>query len=198
MKKSFMVVALTVIVVWAQMPTVGNASTVIMNTCPLETSFNCVVGIDGLNILGIDYDMTVVTGEFNTLFTDPGSQLLSWGDPVFAAAATVAITQAMNDLNPLPTSLDTKWGDSLPFDYYETLLHLPVSYSMAGLFETFDGSCASIGETGTGISLCQFFPRDDTMVFASITTSVIPIPPAIWLFCSGLIGFIGIAKRKKT
>jgi len=32
----------------------------------------------------------------------------------------------------------------------------------------------------------------------TITTSAIPVPPAIWLFGSGLLGLIGIARRKKA
>lgn len=31
-----------------------------------------------------------------------------------------------------------------------------------------------------------------------VRTSVVPIPPAIWLFGSGLIGLIGVARRKKV
>lgn len=29
-------------------------------------------------------------------------------------------------------------------------------------------------------------------------TSVVPVPAAVWLFGSGLIGLIGIARRKKS
>lgn len=32
----------------------------------------------------------------------------------------------------------------------------------------------------------------------SPATSAVPIPAAVWLFCSGLIGLIGIARRKKA
>ena len=36
-----------------------------------------------------------------------------------------------------------------------------------------------------------------TAIF-DIQTSVVPVPPAVWLFGSGLIGLIGVARRKKT
>ena len=29
-----------------------------------------------------------------------------------------------------------------------------------------------------------------------LNTSVVPVPAAVWLFASGLIGLIGVAKRK--
>lgn len=31
-----------------------------------------------------------------------------------------------------------------------------------------------------------------------VTQAVVPIPAAVWLFCSGLLGLIGIARRKNT
>lgn len=34
--------------------------------------------------------------------------------------------------------------------------------------------------------------------YLTIQTSVIPLPPALWLFGSGLLGLVGIAKRKKA
>ena len=33
---------------------------------------------------------------------------------------------------------------------------------------------------------------------ASWTMTIVPIPTAVWLFGSGLIGLIGIARRKKS
>jgi len=31
-----------------------------------------------------------------------------------------------------------------------------------------------------------------------ITTSVVPVPAAAWLFGSGLLGLVGVARRKKS
>lgn len=36
-----------------------------------------------------------------------------------------------------------------------------------------------------------------TVWFDNVTVSAIPVPAAAWLFCSGLLGLIGIARRKK-
>ena len=35
------------------------------------------------------------------------------------------------------------------------------------------------------------------MFYDNVNFSVVPVPAAVWLFCSGLIGLIGIARRKK-
>ena len=37
-----------------------------------------------------------------------------------------------------------------------------------------------------------------TMVGATVTVGAVPVPPAVWLFGSGLIGLVGIARRRKT
>ena len=36
----------------------------------------------------------------------------------------------------------------------------------------------------------------DDFTFATSPVSAVPIPAAVWLFCSGLIGLAGLAKRK--
>ena len=38
-------------------------------------------------------------------------------------------------------------------------------------------------------------PIDYTMTFE---TTVVPVPAAVWLFGSGLLGLIGVARRKKA
>ena len=62
----------------------------------------------------------------------------------------------------------------------------------------------------TANNACVFsnpFPQDPVAGFANILsfdgispllTTVIPAPPAVWLFGSGLLGLIGLARRKKA
>jgi hypothetical protein len=38
---------------------------------------------------------------------------------------------------------------------------------------------------------------DDMMVRAKFTSTVVPVPAAAWLFGSGLLGLIGMARRRK-
>lgn len=41
--------------------------------------------------------------------------------------------------------------------------------------------------------------RDNpTLINSSVTVSAVPVPAAIWLFGSGLLGLIGVAKRNKA
>ena len=39
--------------------------------------------------------------------------------------------------------------------------------------------------------------EDFHAIQVGVERTVVPIPPAIWLFGSGLIGLVGIARRKK-
>ena len=41
-------------------------------------------------------------------------------------------------------------------------------------------------------------PTIPTYISATVNVSAVPVPPAVWLFGSGLIGMIGIARRRKT
>jgi hypothetical protein len=62
-----------------------------------------------------------------------------------------------------------------------------------------DTSVLSINEAdqrGILYSQYQDWDGDDTW-YVSQSYEVVPIPPAVWLFGSGLIGLIGIARRKK-
>ena len=40
--------------------------------------------------------------------------------------------------------------------------------------------------------------HDDFYIEAFIEPEVVPVPPAIWLFGSGLLGLVGMARRKKA
>lgn len=38
----------------------------------------------------------------------------------------------------------------------------------------------------------------DTIIYSSFEVSSVPVPAAIWLFGSGLLGLVGVARRKKA
>ena len=73
-------------------------------------------------------------------------------------------------------------------------------------FWTFGDSSTDSGATTThtynlpGIYSGDLMVTDDrgNVDFATfdITVSAVPVPPAVWLFGSGLVGLIGVARRK--
>lgn len=74
----------------------------------------------------------------------------------------------------------------------------PDSFLLATL--TFNGASAGTSQLGFGaVVLSDALGNviaNPTLVPASIT--VVPLPAAIWLFGSGVLGLIGIARRKKV
>ena len=70
-----------------------------------------------------------------------------------------------------------------------------ISLGSSGGIDTFIGFYG-VGPIGAvNISGSQWSPLVDNVSFGNV---VIPIPAAVWLFSSGLIGLIGIARRKKA
>jgi len=58
---------------------------------------------------------------------------------------------------------------------------------------------ASINDTTYTSGKFGFYTQSqDGVTFSNLMITAVPIPPAIWLFGSGLIGLIGIAKRRKS
>jgi len=79
------------------------------------------------------------------------------------------------------TNLPVEWGR-----YYIDFLITP---ELVGDNLSFGFVATATGNNGSGI----FY---DNIVFAEV--SPIPVPAAVWLFGSGLIGLIGVARRKKA
>ena len=91
-------------------------------------------------------------------------------------------------------------------------LRLPVSpyllydISGTGIGQEFKISlCGTLDGCGFNTNQIRGFDsndifRLDQIVAADkfITVSAVPIPAAVWLFGSGLLGLIGVARRKKT
>ena len=54
-----------------------------------------------------------------------------------------------------------------------------------------------IGRNDNGQSVAQLVEYDNTTTIVFANAAVIPVPAAVWLFGSGLLGLIGFARRKR-
>jgi hypothetical protein len=133
------------------------------------------------NYLGINdagnFDLFIAGDEFSMSFASPvnaiGLYIIS-GDPLLSGDVSL-LTSAGNALNS--GVVDITLGDG-GLAYYIGLISDTAFTSAdiafdAGAIETF------------------LYSVDD------ITTSVVPIPGAVWLFGSGLLGLISLSKRRK-
>jgi len=102
----------------------------------------------------------------------------------FAATANTSVIDTGN-----PAELD-KFSNVALRNFYWSGTGYATNLSRAWVFDFFgDGGQGPVIKNAGGYVL----PVADGDVFAS---SVVPIPPAAWLFGTGLIGIIGMAKRK--
>jgi hypothetical protein len=55
-----------------------------------------------------------------------------------------------------------------------------------------------LGNSGTWqlVDFSEVTLADSDYVGASITVNAVPVPPAVWLFGSGLLGLVGVARRR--
>ena len=99
-----------------------------------------------------------------------------------AAQVMPQLTKALNDNNPVPTGASSAGSNrfSIPGIEYFGFWAAFESENLGALWEP---------------SLTVLMP-EEMNTFAKFT--VVPVPAAVWLFGSGLLGLIGIARRKKT
>ena len=145
--------------------------------------------INGVNVLERgDY---LMTGVGATVDVDGWSDVWDWNDVFFGPSVqqNLAIT---GDLTIIDSNTHT-WTGSTGFDLtgsaWDGINHIGLSLQNNLYAATSaEGEVAWIEKklTGGGIDL------------SIDTTPVVPVPAAVWLFGSGLIGLIGVARRKKA
>ena len=156
---------------------------------------NDVLTIHELNKIPVDPAWGFVFSEIElgqvvTLNDNPvnPSMYLQWGIPSITVQAGTyddVLALVWLDDNPIfgPNAANTLLGlDSL----ITTAAVTDIDFFARGV-----GQVAFAGiDASTGLS--------DNEGFELVSTTVIPVPAAVWLFSSGLVGLIGVAKCKKA
>lgn len=131
--------------------------------------------------------------------------------PVDPADLLVLPPSRVLDLSGDPYDIASSDGADFLFDV-RIDLDLPESFLLVSLFSAGNTQPIRRGiefEIRCDSTLCRtslpFLTRSTveatalsfTSGFTPVASSVVPVPPAVWLFSSGLLGLIGIARRKK-
>jgi len=181
----------------------------VVSTLVLSTSVHAAVvnPILGLDIGGTLYNVTFhdsVDDSFNALWDADddgvfggGSSLFNtaptfWGDEAGAQAATSAIITALGD-----SDAPTASSDSF-FIPYQTLSAGGQITAGTDTIEVFFDVFDSLMDDLSATTAVDDFVSSNYNVRPYASFTVVPVPAAVWLFGSGLIGLIGIARRKKA
>jgi len=157
-----------------------------------EINGDVVFGNDngGPNVFGLNSGDTITaTGIFDDSgLSGAGNGTLSFasgsGNTMSISVGTETFTAA-ND-----TRFGTGGGPTIALSSFTTL-------------DDFD-FLALVGTNGASADFSSFFTSFDNLgTFfgdwqTTISTQVVPVPAAVWLFSSGLIGLVGIARRKRV
>ena len=167
-----------------------NAVTLVMH--PAATTQ--LAGISEIDINGTLWDATF----YNSWSVTPNKE--AYGG--FALEASQALASVFSTYQPLSSfklKPQTIWG-------IETVgsgsLFTPSTAFFVNSFPDYwlkSGSTYNVGGTGTIGSLSgQGLDQEASIAFVqwSLSPTVVPVPAAVWLFGSGLIGLIGMARRK--
>ena len=141
----------------------------------------------------------MVTNSSGVEIYNVGSTLPNWELGFFTPSAS---TPGMPDTIPGVRF----WGDS--GSTTETISFASDYYPMWGDFYATDASASAAawntGFTNPDTDPSQFLlPNDGSVDFHILVPgsggiAIIPVSPAVWLFGSGLIGLVGVARRKKS
>ena len=175
--------------------------------------------IFGLDIGGTLYDVIFhdqPDDSFNELWDADDDGVFSGGGSLFSTAPTFwgneqgaidaasAIMQVLGDVDATTAETGTgrdgfmiPWGVSIDNSDCATVTNISgpqyvcaAADATALLVDTIISG--PTGRLDYDIFLVGFFP------YASFQSSPVPLPTALWLFGSGLLGFIGVAKKQKA
>jgi hypothetical protein len=159
----------------------------ISGNMPTYQDFNFSHTLDWVDVVGSSWNYGAVSGDFAILNNDSG---------------TGVITEASNADFTFDGLWAKKWSTSPESGGTDTLsgtlsgfnngsLVWQVSTGLNGSYEYYGAQAGLIDELHLGFG--NVFLVDNLSLNG---VSTVPVPAAVWLFGSGLIGLIGLARRK--
>ena len=145
------------------------------------------VPVDVLNPASGDFDFTYLGaygfGYNSTFYSSPGTYNFdSTPDSVFPDVVDLSMTVGTNQVG-MRTFIE--WNANI--------------YDVLAVWDVTDNTYMATDMDGDGVRGYQMVsgPFAGLNVVLDIQISSVPVPAAVWLFGSGLLGLIGVARRKK-
>lgn len=155
--------------------TFASASSIVYKSATMQTGTNDIANFQG-------YQVTDPTPAGTGCDTNPSCVITNPSDPGFGAAGTWNIN--MGGTGTLDNA-STGFGSSLYF------------YYITGGGTTLSNASKTIFANATGDGKWSL-ASNGTATYAIPGVSAVPVPAAAWLFGSGLVGLVGIARRKRS
>ena len=160
---------------------------------------------------GFDWlDLTTTTGlSFNDVFAElgVGGQFEGWNfassailtDFIAHSGGTGLIIGGGTPINPNPVRLLDIWGNTVTWGNSVAML-LPRSSMEALIIDIRDEPLGSLQATVEEQHpyILGFSGSHFQVGSALYRVNAVPVPAAVWLFGSGLLGLVGLARRKVT
>lgn len=146
----------------------------------------CITGIEGLDVGGILYDVTLDVGSFDDVYPVPGDEIPFWGSESAARNLAQAINNAAGGVD----------ADGVCYSTRACFRNGYIAYAMYGAdsfyYADVDILTNSISSGHTRLN------RDTTSFFSfEVQPAAVPIPAAFWLMFSSL-SLLGFFKRKSV
>lgn len=129
-------------------------------------------------------------GRINT-----NTAALAAGNSVVIADANTAQGGWALDPTAMGSTLDNLWVGALG-------ANAAIAYGSTGNYYDEAGSSLKAGLkttfTGTNTLLGTFSLSGNTLAYTSASVAAVPLPAAVWMFGAGLMGFLGMTRRKSA
>jgi hypothetical protein len=149
----------------------------------MDDSFNGIIGGMGVCTI-LDGDQCSPSSDDNVSIDGTDEEVLSWN-----------FSQSI-------TELKLDMGNSEHPDFVNSDFQYSLDTGLNWLTATTNGNGLVTLMLSGGTNQIEFRAAgntlDDNFYIRSADATVVPVPAAIWLFGSGLLGLIGVARRKKT
>lgn len=165
------------------------AASISMESAPANLGMGDIFSLD---IIGSDFTVNPDGGGVNLYFDETTLNVLSvFIDEIVWDFGATGISQGTidNTLGAVNGIMVNAWSDVGTFFTVATVEFQAIGTGISSISmnEFIDNPW------GSGGNLIS-----PNFVASSITVEAVPVPAAVWLFSSGLLGLIGIARRKKA